>query len=491
MTQKVAGGYASGADRRIRGFLGSRSPASRERSEMASLAFFAFALFGLGLVQIVSITLWNVPLIALSTIGIIVVAVAAPVMHPGSYALIVVPLYLFRNVGYLLALAALPTVEASSFALRASLATPDAALLLMLAVHATKSAAFRPTRSMLLPALAGAFVLTLLAIEFVISDAGAAQRLAYLRSFLLPVAIFGAGRMTPARVVAQTYRFIVVGLLASAVLGALLYLFASLEGWSRLGGAYFEFKHGGVSASWGVPGIWQTTFFGYRLPRFGATLLDPIAFGYWSVAATTIAFIQRDRVAAIGFAVLAIVSLSKGAMLGVGLVAVIGLWWSSSRRADLRVLAVGAGVVGATSLIWLLDEGKGSLWVHLEGLLAGVQAAWIQPVGHGLGMGGNWAGILGTTGGLSTGAESGLGVIAYQLGLAGLLATIGFFVWQAWIRMRYEHERRLTGYSLGLLAAMAVMIAFQENALSASAAFPIWWLLGVSTPRRGRQRREA
>lgn len=442
----------------------------------------AAIMFGLLLVMSVAI-IRDLPVIMLlALLGLALMGVVAPFLI-GSYAMLaVIPLYLFRNPVLLLAIGQDSLSEGTSRLLRGSLAIPDLLILLMLGALFLR----RPSRSCY-PHLPGTVlllgaVLTFLFAHFIASDAPVFTRLAYMRSFLLPVAIVMAGRSAVAKEFRPALGFIFAQVAAATILGIIAYLLNTSESWVELGGHYFQFKHGGSENL--LPGIWSTTFFGMRFLRFGGTLLDPIAFGYWSLGAVVAAFILRRWLLGALFCIGIFLSLSKGALLGLIIVLLLGFWHLWRGNAPLRLLVLFGTLVVAALLPILSSEGKGSFWVHLEGAQRGVGAAVSSPLGHGLGTGGNWTGITTGTVDLETGSESGFGVIGYQLGIVGLLVVASFFIWQVWLR----GGKRLissptTSFSLGLVLALAVLLFLQENALSASAAFPLWWLIGRTTPK--------
>lgn len=438
-------------------------------------------MFGFLLVISVAI-IWDLPLVALLALpGLALVGIIAAFLIGPHALLAVIPLYLFRNPVMLLAIGQDSMSEGTTGLLRGSLAIPDLLMLVMLVALLVR----RPTRRSYLHLLGAVILLgavsTFLFAHFVASDAPVSTRLAYLRSFLLPVAIFIAGRSAIGTKLKPAFRFIFVQVAAAAILGVIAYVLNTSESWVELGGHYFHFKHGGADNM--LPGIWSTTFFGMRFLRFGGTLLDPIAFGYWSLGAVVAAFTLRRWLLGAFFCICIFLSLSKGALLGLVIILLFGFWHLWRRNAPLRLLVLFGALVVAALLPVLSSEGKGSFWVHLEGAQYGLRSAVSSPLGKGLGMGGNWTGIMTGTADLQTGAESGFGVIGYQLGIVGLLVAASFFLWQIWVRGASRGISATTAsFSFGLVLALTVLLLLQENALSASAAFPLWWLIGRTTP---------
>lgn len=192
----------------------------------------------------------------------------------------------------------------------------------------------------------------------------------------------------------------------------------------------------------------------------------------------------------VDLSLVALITASKGAWLVLGLGVLLYLYFSG-RGLTLRALSVLglAGLVAALPLV--ADQGKGSFRVHLEGLRAGLTATADKPLGHGLGVGGNWGSILGTgSTDTTTGSESAIGAIGYQLGIPGLALTLIGLVSMALAFVRGVRGAALNGEAplgLALLLPTIALLLFQENSISVSAAFPLWVAIGAalaSTHRR-------
>jgi hypothetical protein len=73
--------------------------------------------------------------------------------------------------------------------------------------------------------------------------------------------------------------------------------------------------------------------------------------------------------------------------------------------------------------------GNNTAFTHASGLLLGIRAAITNPMGSGLGVGGNFGQIFTNSSRgdwISSGSESGIGVLAFQLGIPGLLLVLVF-----------------------------------------------------------------
>lgn len=124
---------------------------------------------------------------------------------------------------------------------------------------------------------------------------------------------------------------------------------------------------------------------------------------------------------------------------------------------------------------------------HVLGLMAAIFEFFRNPIGHGIGSGGNLSPLFNTivwteaqaAGRTPFPVESSVGVLMYQLGIFAF-AVIGGYIWIAWRVLRVA---RLTGNALQAAIAFAVMgvVAngvFQEEAFFAPLALSLF--LGVA-----------
>jgi hypothetical protein len=116
---------------------------------------------------------------------------------------------------------------------------------------------------------------------------------------------------------------------------------------------------------------------------------------------------------------------------------------------------------------------------HVIGFIGGLRGFLANPLGRGIGAGGNlslsvsaydWSRSqqLGHT---DLALESAVGVLLYQMGIAGLV-VLGVLIWIAlilWRQFRITRDRMLLVAALGMLAVMVNGI-FQEEALFAPLA---------------------
>jgi hypothetical protein len=133
-------------------------------------------------------------------------------------------------------------------------------------------------------------------------------------------------------------------------------------------------------------------------------------------------------------------------------------------------------------------EGAGK---HFDGLRNGLDQMLEKPIGLGLGAAGNWSDAP------EAGGESGVGVIAAQLGVAGFLLYIGFFVtaisglvlvaWR-WVGPMSDVALVLAGAMLGL--CLMSFVSESASGLLGNAPYFIFagWMLAMALPATERLR---
>lgn len=296
------------------------------------------------------------------------------------------------------------------------------------------------------------------------------EAFAYVRNFGLPLALlvaaFAARRaITAAQLAPFVYR------LAATVIGylALGNAIESLVGSSRWRSWLNADELDSVSA------LSQTTpFFGIKISRVGGFLLEPITTGYLvtgAVIAAGVAFAacsaeRPDRsvhagrltpilsrvlhpavVMVLGVAVI-ISAGTKSSLLALVVAAMVFALTGWLGRLRAHVIAPLGWVLSLASVVAYMVTvkpdvlkyglshplrliGGDSTTFHWAGLVLGVRESVSPPWGHGLGDGGNfyynfhpdepkYPGLW-----LGKGAESGIGVLAYQLGIVGLVLFLG------------------------------------------------------------------
>lgn len=276
-----------------------------------------------------------------------------------------------------------------------------------------------------------ALVMAYLLIHFVISSGAMDSRVSYLLNSFVPfvctmvtlVAIMQGTKLSEvdAQMVMRTLIIITVIGSTHFILMPLTYdiVRPDLASFLRARPG-FQIPKGGYDPGWG------SLLFGYVFNRYVGSFPDAIIAGYFCSAMVYVAYIKRYKMPFVFFGILLAGTFSKGAWLFFVQAVIIGKIYARTRFGAFLM-----AVIFITVQLSLASIVDGSNRMHLYGLIGGFTtlfAAGIKEVvaGFGLGNGGNMArhyvegGAYGD-GWLGSGSESGIGVIAYQLGFVGLL----------------------------------------------------------------------
>lgn len=176
-----------------------------------------------------------------------------------------------------------------------------------------------------------------------------------------------------------------------------------------------------------------TEVFSGTIYRFGGPNMHSISYGY-VLAVNGLVLLSLGRfVLVIPFAVLVFLIGVKGAAI---LFIITGLLYQAWRMtANLRTLLVLGVLIVAAYVGYGVTSGLASGDFHVLGLIGGVNGFLENPLGHGVGVGGNFS--LGTlseakwqefqhSGAANVGLESAVGVLIYQMGVgcAAMIAAI-------------------------------------------------------------------
>lgn len=218
---------------------------------------------------------------------------------------------------------------------------------------------------------------------------------------------------------------------------------------------------------------------GEHIRRMTSTFADPVNLGTFLFLGFMACWYVRWPVAAIIVLVAIGFTVSKGAMLGLLIFAVV-----RAKRVAPEVFAITAGfaaVAGIAFVGYSLTSSTQSLMAHVTGLTAAFQQLPSAPLGHGVGQVGVRATLAGHSS-VTEIAESGIGVIVGQLGIIGL----GLFVWLVRIIQRDVGRLPSREATLGLtlLYSIVANIAFNEVALSPNSSAGYFIALGALAAMR-------
>lgn len=221
--------------------------------------------------------------------------------------------------------------------------------------------------------------------------------------------------------------------------------------------------------------------------RLRGPSLHPITFAYSAAFCGLLCFIYRENLLALGCFFVVLLIGAKGALLLTTLS--IGLYGFYKITRNPGWYKIALAVVLLTYVSLALLYGSTTQDYHYVGLMGGIKGFLHNPLGHGIGVGGNLSAegkqelatkitTIQSVGG-DYGFESGVGVGLYQLGV-GFIAVVGFF-YQMW-RQVWAVSIRQTGTPRMMImpSIYAILLAnslFQEEAFS-PIGWGVWFLFG-------------
>jgi hypothetical protein len=232
-----------------------------------------------------------------------------------------------------------------------------------------------------------------------------------------------------------------------------------------------------------------------KLLRLNGPNLHPISYAYGVVGCALVAVLARRRLLTALAVCLTVLIGAKGPLFE--LVVSLALTGLYQMTRSPRLLSI---VLGAVLVLYSgggLAYGVASGDYHVIGLFRGLSGFLQNPLGHGIGVGGNLSALAQSTSawlnfehnGGSFALESAVGVVLYQLGLAGvalvaLLATTFRLLW----RRALSSDEASPAVILPIaLAALAVNGVFQEEALSPAGWGLLLFVAALASPGTRRQ----
>jgi hypothetical protein len=234
--------------------------------------------------------------------------------------------------------------------------------------------------------------------------------------------------------------------------------------------AFFDISGGTIDPK-------MTTF------RFGGPIITPTSFAYILSVAGLVSIAVRRSAWLWLILPLMLLDGAKGALLLFVFSVVLWTIWNATRsKAVVAISGVALGVfyIGMGILIGLENNDY-----HVVGFLGGLHGLFSDPMGHGLGVGGNMSAAADagfrmegkggfTRMGASFGVESAVGVLFYQTGIACVyyFAVFAAIVYKAPLGRRVRNGWVATRADLLIFALAMVVLngVFQEEAYSPYAA---------------------
>lgn len=210
---------------------------------------------------------------------------------------------------------------------------------------------------------------------------------------------------------------------------------------------------------------------GIEVMRLHGPNIHAISFGY-ALAFMALYLLASGRpfLAALSIPLLVLAS-TKGAMVLVFLVAV---GWGATRLLGARIALIGMIGVLVVYAAVMFVSGLQNGDYHIIGLVGGLKGFATNPIGHGIGSGGNLTGSVSleewskaqNSGAFEGAVESAIGVLLYQMGAAALLVVayyldVARLAWRRYARSGLLHQ----GFAAFGIMVVVVNGLFQEEAL--------------------------
>jgi hypothetical protein len=338
--------------------------------------------------------------------------------------------------------------------------------------------------------------------------AGPTSAAIYFREFIGPVCAVVVG-LDVGR--AWGFRTAAIGLLISTLLSlaiALIEIAAPVDYYTLINAVdYLNLKSPTVGVVYGPLGVVDmntATLFNYTGDsdfasmtsfRFMSSLMHPISYAYVLAVAGLAAVSLRQYLWLLVLVPLMIAIGVKGAALL--FVFGICLWTMLATTCSGKLTLLGGTALLTAYVVYGISHGLEYGDFHVIGLIGGWNGFLANPLGHGLGVGGNlsaasapgiqWTGQGGVQStGADFGLESAIGVLIYQMGVGSL--TI-FAIFVSLLKGAPFMRRTPRGSDVWYLAVAVVMVngVFQEEAYAPTAAGVIALLCAVVLMNEGRQ----
>lgn len=220
--------------------------------------------------------------------------------------------------------------------------------------------------------------------------------------------------------------------------------------------------------------IFNITFF-----RMGTVYYEPVNAGYFFDFAILCTFVKRFKTKVLKLVVLVsmcvglVLTFGKGALLLGGFIflcfILINLNTVLSNSITFKNASLSTIVMLFLSFLfvnWYFSHYLGTAQPHLQGIIETIKSIINEPVGHGLGSGGNFGNVLD----LSKGAETGFFGMVYQMGVIFGLIFVAFFFYLS----SFNFSKNRYYFVLSLIpAAILFTSIFQENTFTPQCLFPI------------------
>ena len=289
-----------------------------------------------------------------------------------------------------------------------------------------------------------------------------------LRNILSCILLYCFGLIMSSKDSSKLFKSIII-ISWFVVIFGLVERFVGLRIWQSLGITRLWYLKGISTNTVGVPLNWFSSEIirGSNLRRMVSSFADPVNLGSFLFASFVISWYRRNKVLTSFLLVCAVLTISKGALLGFLIFIMVYFWESKRNRIIIPIVSLLALFIGIRFVNFSLTSSNGSIVVHTMGLLNSFSVLITHPFGLGIGNVGVLAGLFNDSLFNSGVSETGIGMIIAQLGIVGLIAYIVFFTRLFLIPKEWDYtsERDRKLYYTLLLSILANSF-FNEVALS-------------------------
>ncbi|WP_212741402.1 hypothetical protein, partial [Bifidobacterium moukalabense] len=215
---------------------------------------------------------------------------------------------------------------------------------------------------------------------------------------------------------------------------------------------------------------------GQQIRRMISLFADPIHLGAFLFLSFLLAVYLRRKIIAFLFLTGCILTVSKGALLGVLISLVIYVIINKAGTIYASLTSLFCGVCVIAFILFSLSSSTGSMLAHINGFTGAFGSLVRHPFGLGCGNVGVLASLNGTV--KSSITESGFGSLIGQIGLVGLLAYI-YFYRQIFIVSRQCVDKRQKTILLCLSLSILFNMLFNEVGMSPNSCGPYFICIGI------------
>lgn len=305
------------------------------------------------------------------------------------------------------------------------------------------------------------------AVLFVIYPAPFTSAVSSIRNILSCMLIFCFGIVLNRRIDKKTYYAWIKRISWFVVLFGLFEWVSGLKVWEALNiSKLWELKGIPLNVG-GVPPNWYSSeqINGSIVRRMVSSFADPVNLGTFLFAAFMIAWYRKERILTFFLALCALLTVSKGALLGFLVFIVIYVWQSKKFRVFLPIMAFVSLAAGLVFIKYSLTSSSGSIIAHARGFISAFGVLASHPLGLGVGNVGVLAGLFNESLLNSSVSETGVGMIIAQLGIVGIGVYLFFFLKLSFLPGKWKMTDMITDLRRDRILYYTLLFAFIANAL--------------------------